>query len=175
MTTEASHGDDVLTGYHPWIAALVAGLLAGTGMGVVLSVGTDLMPAIGAVYRMPTFLGGWLAHLANSVLFAIVFAAILSRSVFRRESFTLATYVALGIGYGAFLGLFTGGVLFPLWLNAAEASNLPFPFDPVPGVGLSVSIVFFALSHLVYGAVLGPTYALLSRSVAVPDDPFRDH
>lgn len=167
MTAEAHHPDYVLAGCHPWLATPAAGLAGGCSMGVVLSLGTELMPAIGAAYGMASFLGGWLAHLANSVLFAVLFAAILSRPVVRSQGFTLETYLGLGLVYGAVLGLFSGGVLFPHWMNTAVSGGLPFPFVPAPGVGLSASIVFFALSHLAYGAVLGATYALLSRSVGV--------
>ncbi|QLG62409.1 hypothetical protein [Halorarum salinum] len=166
MATEVDRTDGREAGLHPWIGALVAGLLAGLSMGVVLSVGTELMPLIGALYGMESVLGGWIAHLANSVVFALLFAAVLSRDIVRHESFTLSTYLGIGIGYGAVLGVVTAGVLFPLWLDAGTGVGLPFPFLPFPGTGdWFVSSLVLGLAHLVYGAVLGPAYAVASRSV----------
>lgn len=166
MAAPAGPEDD---GYHPWLAAAVAGVLAGTAMGLILSVGTELMPLVGALYGVPGFVGGWIAHLLNSVVFAFGFAALLSRPLLRGTGFTLSTYVGLGIGYGAFLGIVTGGVLFPLWLNAGTAAGLPFPFLPIPGseTGLFVSSLVLGLSQLVYGAILGAVYAVTSRSVTM--------
>jgi hypothetical protein len=165
MTAEAERADDEPQGYHPWVATVVAGLLAGTAMGVVLSVWTGLMPLVGALYGFDFALGGWVAHLANSVAFALLFAAVLSRPVVRHESFALSTFVGFGVGYGAFLGLVTGGVLFPLWVNAGVDAGLPLPFVPVPGLGEFVASLVLGVAHLVYGTVLGPVYALVSRSV----------
>lgn len=166
MMTDATRDADEPPGYHPWLAAVVAGLLAGGAMGVVLSLWTGLLPLVGALYGLDFFLGGWVAHLANSVVFALVFAAVLSRRIVRHESFTLATFVGFGIGYGAFLGLVTGGVLFPLWVNAGLGAGLPLPFVPVPGLGEFVASLVLGVAHLAYGAVLGPVYALVSRSVS---------
>ena len=168
MATEGSHTDELDAAYHPWVAAVVGGLAAGTGMGVVLSVGTQLMPLIGALYGAGTFLGGWVAHLANSVFFALVFSFALSRAVVRRETFPLATYVGIGLGYGAFLGLVTGGVLFPLWLNAGVQADVPVPFLPLPDDGtFFVTTLVLGVAHLVYGAILGFVYAVLSRSASI--------
>ncbi|MFC4553168.1 MULTISPECIES: hypothetical protein [Halorussus] len=165
MATGVRHGETREAGYHPWVAAVVAGLAAGAAMGAVLSVGTNLLPLVGALYGMESYLGGWVAHLANSVVFALLFAAILSRPVVRRESFALSTYVGIGVGYGAFLGIVTGGVLFPLWLNAGIDAGLPLPFVPATGVDAFGATLVMGFAHLVYGAVLGPVYALASRSV----------
>ncbi|WP_336022180.1 hypothetical protein [Halobellus salinisoli] len=165
MTTEFQQREEGGDSYHPWVAAVVAGLVAGTGMGLILSVGTRLLPLIGALYGMGSFVGGWVAHLANSVVFALVFAAVLSRPIVRRESMSLSTYVGLGVGYSAFLGLVTGGVIFPLWVNAGIDAGLPLPFVPIPGLGGFGSALAFGFAHIVYGVILGPVYALVSRSV----------
>lgn len=164
MATEDGYTGEADAGYHPWVAAAVAGLAAGVAMGVILSLGTGLMPLIGALYGMDTFLGGWIAHLANSVVFAFLFAAALSRAIVRRENFPVSTYAAIGVVYGAFLGLVTGGLLFPLWLNAGSDAGLPFPFLPFLGESFVVFTLLLSVAHLVYGAVLGTTYAVVCRS-----------
>jgi hypothetical protein len=166
MATEDRHVDDRGAGYHPWVGGAVAGVAAGVAMGVLLSVGTPLMVLIGALYGIDSFFGGWLAHLVNSVFFALLFAFAMSRAIVRRETLLLSTYAAIGIMYGAFLAIITGGILFPLWVNAGIQIGLPLPFLPYPGDGeFFVEALVLGLAHLVYGGILGPVYALASRSV----------
>ena len=141
----------------------VAGLLAGVGMGVVLSVGTGLMPLIGALYGLESFAWGWVAHLINSVVFALVFATIVSRSVVRESARSIGSYVGYGLLYGAMLEIVTGGILFPLWLAAAGDPALAVPFFPIPGtVERFVPAIVLGLGHLVYGAILGAAYGWLA-------------
>jgi hypothetical protein len=48
-------------------------------MGAFLSLATGLRPSTGAVYGLPSFLGGWVAHLADSPVFAsahLVYGAV---------------------------------------------------------------------------------------------------
>lgn len=143
----------------------VSGLVAGVGMGVLLSVGTGLLPLIGALYGRESFAWGWVAHLGNSVFFGLVFVAIVSRPFVRASHPPLGTYLGYGIVYGAMLEVVTGGILFPLWLRAAEAPELSFPFFPIPGAVEQFSpAIVLGLAHLVYGALLGLTYAYLSGS-----------
>lgn len=142
---------------------VLAGLLAGVGMGVVLSVGTDLLPLIGALYGQESFLWGWVAHLANSAFFGLVFATIVSRSVVRESASSIGSYVAYGLAYGALLEIVTGGILFPLWLASAGAPELALPFFPIPGtVERFVPAIVLGIGHLVYGTLLGAAYGWLA-------------
>ncbi len=151
-----------------WGAGAVAGLVAGVGMGVLLQAGTDLLPLIGALYGLPTLLGGWLAHLFNSVVFGLLFVAVVTRRLLADYETTAAALVGLGVGYGAALGVLTGGILLPLWLSAAGAADLPVPLFPVPGVATDfVTPLVLGVAHLVYGALLGGVYAFLHGPAAV--------
>jgi hypothetical protein len=47
MSTDHPSIDGEDTGYHPWLATVLAGLAAGGAMGVLLSLGTGLMPSTG--------------------------------------------------------------------------------------------------------------------------------
>lgn len=152
-----------------WRAGVVAGLVAGVGMGVVLHLGTDMMPFIGALYGQESVLWGWLAHLLNSVVFAVLFVAIVSLAVPETYKETPGEFVLLGVGFGAALGVVSGGVLLPLWMNAVGASTLPAPVVPVGGMNEVATGLFFGIAHLVYGALLGGGYGVVYS--AVPASP----
>lgn len=144
-----------------WTAGVVAGLVAGVGMGLVLQFGADAMPLVGALFGLPTVLGGWLVHLVTSVFFALLFAGVVSSPLLSDYTGTVGGTTGLGVLYGAGLGVFTGGFLLPLWLNAVRAEALPVPLLPLPtGFGEFVLPVVLALAHLVYGLLLGATFAL---------------
>lgn len=158
------------------VAGALAGLAAGIAMGVILHAGANIMDGVGALYGWPTVIGGWIAHLLNSVLFAVVFVWLISRPRVRSYAETLAGTVGLGIGYGTVLGLVTGGVLLPLWLGAAGASTLPVPLLPIPGVVEDIVVALsIAIAHLVYGAILGGVYFFVRDvEIATVDETARE-
>lgn len=151
-----------------WQAGVAAGLVAGVGMGVVLHLGADVMSFIGALYGHESVLWGWLAHLLNSVVFAVAFVAVISRVLPATYKGTVLEFVMLGLGFGAAVGVVTGGVLLPLWMGAVGASSLPAPLVPVAGLDELAAGVFFGVAHLVYGALLGGTYADLYSAAPAP-------
>lgn len=153
-------------------AGVVSGVIAGVGMGLVLSVGTELVPLIGALYGRESFLWGWVAHLLNSAAFGLLFSLVVSRPVVRPDPPRVGTYLAYGLVYGALLEIVTGGVLFPLWLRAGAAPELALPFFPIPGTADQfVPAVLLGVGHLVYGALLGPAYALTSGAIPLRGGP----
>lgn len=153
-----------------WIAGISSGVLGGVGMGAMLAVGTNLLPLVGALYGLPGVVGGWLAHLFNSAVFGLLFAVLVSRPLVRQGT-GRADYVVLGVAYGAGLGLVTGGVLLPLWLDVGGVSSLAVPFLPIPGfVGEFTAALVLAVSHLVYGVLLGAAYAETSGVLPEPAD-----
>lgn len=157
-----------------WRAAVLAGLVAGVGMGLVLHAGANLMPFIGALYGHQSLLWGWMAHLVNAVVFAVLFVAIASRTLAGIYTRTASELVMLGVGFGAVLGILTGGALLPLWMGAVGAATLPEPLVPVAGLDELATGVFFGLAHLVYGALLGGSYAVLYSGAAVPQAADRE-
>ena len=147
--------------HRTWTAGVVSGLVAGVGMGLVLQFGADAMPLVGALFGMPTVVGGWAVHLLTSVLFALLFAAVVSSPLLSDYTGTVGGTTGLGVLYGAGLGVVTGGLLLPLWLNAVRAEALPVPLLPLPAVvGEFVLPVVLGVGHLVYGALLGAIFAL---------------
>lgn len=151
------------TGVRTWGGAVVAGLVAGVGMGLVVQFGAGTMALVGALYGLPTVFAGWVAHLFHGVVFALAFAALVSRLLADEYTESAAEIVGLGVGYGAALGVFTGGFLLPLGLHAMGASTLPVPLLPIPGlVGELTFPLVLAVAHLVYGALLGAVYAAIA-------------
>ncbi len=152
-----------------WGGGVVAGLVAGVGMGLVVQFGAGTMALVGSLYGYPTVLAGWVAHLFNSVVFALVFVAVVSRPLLDEYTTTPAELVGLGLGYGAALGVFTGGFLLPVGLNAVGARELPVPLLPIPGlVGEFAFPVVLGVAHLVYGVLLGAVYASIAGIESAP-------
>lgn len=131
-----------------WLAGTVAGLVGGLAMGLVAPAGT--MAAIGSLYGQSTVLAGWVAHLAHSVVFALAFVLVVRRTRLRQYTRTATGVTALGVAYGALLAVTTGAFVMPLWLNAVAAAGAPVPNLTTNGI----------VGHLVYGLLLGGTYAL---------------
>ncbi|WP_458209783.1 hypothetical protein [Haladaptatus sp. NG-SE-30] len=131
-----------------WVPAIVSGLFAGLIMGYLMR---TAMPIIGGLYGQPTVLAGWVAHLFHSVVFALIFVAIITRPQVKDYANTIPKVGILGAIYGFAMTFVTAGVVLPLWAGAVGAADLPFPFLPV---------MEFTL-HLVYGIVLGVTYGVI--------------
>lgn len=138
-----------LTPARLWSGAVTAGLVAGVGMGLIMHFVMNAMPLVGALYGQPTVLPGWIAHLFHSVVFALIFAAIVARTSFRE--YGLLGLIGLGAVYGIVLEIVAAGFVLPLWANAVGAGPLPVPF--------LVPIGF--LTHLVYGVLLGAVFGVV--------------
>ncbi|GAB3423547.1 hypothetical protein GCM10027435_29660 [Haloparvum alkalitolerans] len=150
-----------------WAAGGLAGLAAGVGMGLVLHLALDLMPVIATLIGGDTTLAGWVVHLFNSTLFGLLFVGVFARPFFEELLVDLGGCVSLGVVHSAALGLLTGGLLLPVALALEGATSLPVPTLPFPGVdvGLEFAVVI-ALAHLLYGVLLGGTYAVLTGAAS---------
>ncbi|WP_157972628.1 hypothetical protein [Haloprofundus halophilus] len=137
------------TGSRVWTASALAGLVAGIAMGLVMQFVMNAMPLIGALVGQPTVVGGWVLHLVISVVFALTFAAIITRTSLSRYGRTTLGTVGLGLAYGAVLTVVAGWFALPIWANAVGAGPLPVPLVVPMGV----------VTHLLYGLVLGGVYA----------------
>lgn len=135
-----------------WSGAVAGGLVAGIGMGLIMHFVMNAMPLVGGLYGQPTVAMGWAAHLVHSVVFALAFVAVVTRTSLR--SYGLLGMIGLGAAYGVVLELVAAGVVLPIWANAVGLGPLPVPFI--------VPIGF--LTHLVYGVLLGAVFGyVLSR------------
>ncbi|MFB1065752.1 hypothetical protein [Natrinema sp. H-ect4] len=148
-----------------WGGGVTSGLIAGIAMGLVLHLGGNQIELLGGLATEPsTAIGvGWTIHLMISVVFGLLFAAVASRSFVRQQIGSFGDYIIMGLVFGAVIGLFAGGVVFPLAMERAGVAALPLPFLPVSGAtGELVSALVFGLGHLVYGLVLGVVFATIN-------------
>ncbi|WP_339102755.1 hypothetical protein [Haloterrigena salinisoli] len=157
-----------LDGVGVWGGGFTGGLVGGIAMGLVLHLGAGQIELLGALIAdSGTAVGvGWTVHMILSVLFGLTFAALASRRTVQDLVDSFSDYVVIGLAFGTLLGLFAGGLLFPVAMQQAGVAALPLPFLPVPGVaGELVSALLFAIGHLVYGLVLGAVFATVNGVV----------
>ena len=121
---------------------LAGGLLFGAMMGMM-----GMLPMIGKMVGHPTAITGFVVHMVNSVVIGAAFAVL-----FGRFAGTLASGLRTGALYGGIWWILGPLTLMPLFMgmglgvnwNAAAVTNM------LPSL----------MGHLVYGVVLGLTYAL---------------
>lgn len=156
---------------HAWTGGAVGGLIGGVGMGVLLHAGANVMPLIGALYGWPTVVGGWVVHLANSLLIGLLFAAVVSRPVVRSHVDTVSGVTVVGVVYAAAVGIVTAGVMLPVTMNIRGVETLPDPVLPLSRpFGVIVVVMSIGVAHVVYGLLLGATYGRL-RNVGPLESP----
>lgn len=145
------------------IAAALGGLAGGIAMGVVLQLGTELMPVIGRLAGEATLLRGWAVHLVTSVLFGLLFAVFVSFPIVRDLETTVGASALLGVIHASALAFVTIGVLLPAATVVLGYSDVSLTQHVVPGPGGAalVEAGFFGLAHVVYGVVLGVVYAVV--------------
>jgi two-component sensor histidine kinase len=127
--------------------ASAAGVLAGIVMGFTFQFASDTIPVIGAMYGSSSVGVGWVTHMFHSVVFATIFAAVLSHPRLReiRQRFEQTFVVAIVFGVG--LWLIAAGIVMPAWLRLVGIET------PIPRLD-SVALV----GHLLWASVLASSY-----------------
>lgn len=148
MVAETETATRLETGTNRWTSAAIAGLAAGIVMGLLIQFVMGIMPVIGALYGFPSLTAGWIAHLFHSVVFALVYAAVVGQPPLSGYAARITSGAGLGAVYGFALWLVAAVVVMPLWLSVV---GLPSP--GVPNINVQ-SLV----GHLVYGVLLGALY-----------------
>jgi signal transduction histidine kinase len=128
----------------------VASLVAGVGMGATLVAAFGDLAVIGALYGVGWSVVGWVTHLFHSLVFGTVFAAALSHPRLSALGGRPLRAAAAGVAFGTLLWATAAGVVMPLWLRAVGV-QATLPSLSVPSL----------VGHLVWGALLGATYALV--------------
>ncbi|WP_135805757.1 ATP-binding protein [Halorussus marinus] len=128
--------------------AVGASVLAGGAMGVFNQLTGGSIPVIGALYGVANPLVGWITHEFHSVVFGMIYAAMLA-VVPERYGRSRRGRLLVGAGWGAFLWAFAAGVVMPTWLRLVGISA-PLPNLAWPSLA----------SHLVWGLGLGLLYSL---------------
>lgn len=130
----------------------LASLVGGIGMGVVLWTTTDTLPAIGGLYGVQSLAVGWLLHLFHSVVFGILFVAVVDGARLEPGR-SFGAHVGVGIAYGLGLWFVAAGVVMPVWLTAVGIDT-SIPHLTVPSL----------IGHVTWGGLLsGLHYAMSNR------------
>ncbi len=124
-----------------------AGLAGGVVFGIMMGM-MGTLPMIGKMVGHPSAVTGFIVHLVNSAIIGVGFAMVFGQAV-------------NGIGSGLGKGLLYGGAwwllgpltLMPLFLGMGLGVNW--------NVAAAVTMLPSLVGHLMYGAILGASYAWL--------------
>ena len=137
-----------------WRAGVLAGLAGSLVMGVLITLMNPavIAGAMAGLYGLappPNGVVGWVAHMSHGAVFGVVFAALVG--VLGYDD-SVGRSAGLGVAYGVVVWVVAAALVMPLWLQAVGFPNAPpFPNFAIPSL----------LWHVVYGVVLGGTYAAL--------------
>ena len=123
-------------------AGIVGGLAGGLVFGVMMHT-MGMIPMIAMLVGSESVVVGWIVHLGIAAFIGVTFALILGRRANKP-----GVAAVLGLGYGA-----VWWVLGPLLIMPARLGMPTFMFNDMTTKSL--------VGHLIYGAVLGITYALV--------------
>lgn len=122
-------------------AGIAGGLVGGVAFGLLMQA-TGIIPMVAMLVGSSSPLVGWLVHLAISAAIGASFAVL-----FGRYATSASRSVAVGVGYGAFWWVLGGLLLMPVRLGME-----PFVLSTTAWQSL--------IGHLLYGLLLGLTYAI---------------
>jgi two-component system OmpR family sensor kinase len=147
-----------VTGVRPAIPHLavtvVAALVAGVTYGVVAELLDSPVAFIGVYYAsQPDAVVGWLTHEFHSLVFAFMFAGLLSVAPVRYRDH-VPGHVAIATGWGVVVWLVAAGVVSPIWLRLV---GIPAPLPSLTPTLLA--------THVTWGATLGLLTGLGYRHV----------
>jgi hypothetical protein len=132
-----------------WLGATIAGLAAGVAFGLYLQFVVEVFPLAGPGQGMEEMVAEWVVHLLHSLVFAFVYAELVSWSPLAGYADRAPTGAVLGAGYGAVVwGVATIAVAaFLVIANTVWILSIP-----------AVSLTSLA-GHILYGVVLGAVFA----------------
>lgn len=146
QTTESVDGVESI----PWLTGILAGGIAGVGMGLLLHFQLFIFPLFGSLYGQPGVVGGAVLHLVASLVFGVIFAVLVGRTRLRKAVDSTPGVVLTAIAYALVLWISVGAILLPLITVVTPPRALPLPYLTIDWI----------IPHLVYGFLLGATFAL---------------
>ena len=126
-------------------AGLAGGLLFGMMMGMM-----GMLPMIGKMAGHPSALFGFFVHMVNSAIIGAGFGVLLGGDIRR-----LVNGLTRGLAYGGIWWLLGPLTLMPLFMGMGLGVN----WSLVAAGNMLPSLA----GHLVYGAILGTSYAFLKH------------
>lgn len=128
-------------------AGIVGGLAGGVVFGIMMQM-MGMIPMVAMLVGSEAVVVGWIVHLVISAFIGVTFALLVGS---RANKPGIAA--VLGLGYGA-----VWWVLGPLLIMPARLGMPTFMFNDMTTQSL--------IGHLVYGAILGITYAVVRPRVS---------
>jgi hypothetical protein len=137
---------------------LVGGVVFGMMMHMMAAPTPDggqmpVMAMVGQIVGSPTVVAGWVYHLFNSAVIGAAFGWLLGGRVH-----SYASALGWGAAYGAAWWILGGLVLMPVLLGMPA-------FAPVMMPPMQMVAIGSLAGHLIYGVILGATYAWLGSAV----------
>ena len=134
---------------HGVTSGLAGGVVFGAMMGAM-----GMLPMIGKMVGYPTAVAGLVVHLINSAIIGAGFAVVFGRSVNG-----IGSGVSQGLAYGGFWWFLGPLTLMPLFMGMGLGVNW--------NAAAAVTMLPSLMGHLVYGAILGASYAWLRERPSV--------
>jgi uncharacterized membrane protein YagU involved in acid resistance len=136
-----------------WLSAAVAGLAGGVAFGLYLQFVVEVSPLAGPAQGIETMVTEWVVHLFHSLVFALVYAELVSWSPLSDYADRAPTGAVLGTGYGVVVWAVATVVVVAFLAIANTVWILS-----VPNVSLENLV-----GHVLYGVVLGAVFAAVRR------------
>jgi hypothetical protein len=151
--------DQVATGASPsrlWLPILVATVFAGSATALLFHYQLFALQLLGAMVGLETPVGGAAVVAAGTAVFVTVFGLLVSRPGVAPAVATGWRLGFVGLVYGSLLFVSAFAIALPLLTQATPVRPLPLPYLPVDAF----------LVHLVFGLLVGGTFAWLWRPTA---------
>ena len=133
---------------------IIGGLAGGVVFGMMMGM-MGMLPMIGQMVGMPNAVAGFVMHLGISAMIGASFAVLLGSTVRG-----LGGGIAQGLTYGAIWWLLGPLTLMPLFMGMGLGVNW--------NAAAANSMLPSLAGHLVFGLLLGITYALLRNRQPAP-------
>ncbi len=124
---------------------VAGGLIFGGMMGMM-----GMLPMIGQMVGQPSAFVGFAVHMVNSVIIGVGFAVVLGGL-----ASSLGSGLTTGLGYGAVWWVLGPLTLMPLMMGMGLGVN----WNAAAATAMLPSL----MGHLMYGGILGLTYAWLAQ------------
>ena len=124
-------------------------MVGGAVFGMIMAM-MGMLPMIGKMVGQPTALAGFAVHMVNSVIIGVAFAV-----VFGHRVGGLRSGLTSGMAYGGVWWVLGPLTLMPLFLGMGLGVNWT--------AAAAVKMLPSLMGHLIYGGILGVTYAWLGH------------
>lgn len=153
--TATQADEKTVIGLGPWQAGAIGGIVGGIAFGAMMTMDMRMVMemAIPGMYGFgPSLELGWLIHLFHSVVFGLIFVAIIQFGGLEDTVHGFVRSAIAGVVYGLVIWIIAASFLMPAWVNVMMGMG-----EPVPNFMMES-----AIGHAVFGILLGAVYGISS-------------